>query len=51
MCYDEGQFSPLGFIHLACAKDYFETADILEHVLHFSPALYDAEREELRSIL
>ena len=49
--YDEGQFSPLGFIHLACAKDYFETADILEHVLHFSPALGDADREELRSVL
>ena len=49
--YDEGQFSPLGFIHVACAKDYFETADILEHVLHFSPALSNAEREELRSVL
>ena len=46
--YDEGQFSPLGFIHLACAKDYFETADILEHLLHFSSALSAAEREELR---
>jgi len=49
--YDEGQFSPLGFIHVACAKDYFETAGIEEHVLHFSPALSDAEREELRSVL
>ena len=49
--YDEGQFSSLGFIHVACAKDYFETTDILEHVLHFSPALSDAEREELRSVL
>ena len=48
--YDEGQFSPLGFIHVACAKDYFETNDILEHVLHFSPALSDAEREELRGV-
>ena len=49
--YEEGQFSPLGYIHLACAKDYFETADILEHVLHFSSALGDAERDELRSVL
>jgi hypothetical protein len=49
--YEEGQFSPLGFIHLACAKDYFETADILEHVLHFSTALGDADREELRGAL
>ena len=45
--YDEGQFSPLGFIHLGCAKDYFETADILEPLLHFSHALSDAEREDL----
>lgn len=49
--YEEGQFSSLGYIHLACAKDYFETADILEHVLHFSTALADADREELRSAL
>lgn len=49
--YDEGQFSPLGFIHLGCAKDYFETADIVGQVLHFSPALSDAERAELRSAL
>ena len=46
--YEEGQFSPSGFIHLACAKDYFGTADIIEHLLHFSPTLGDAEREELR---
>jgi hypothetical protein len=49
--YEEGQFAPSGFIHLACAKDYFGTADILEHVLHFSPALGDAEREELGRLL
>ena len=49
--YEEGQFSPLGYIHLTCGKDYFETADILDPVLHFSPALGDADREELRSAL
>ncbi len=49
--FKEGQFTPLGYIHLACAKDYFETADIVEHVLHFSTALGDADREELRSAL
>ena len=46
--YEEGQFSASGFIHLACAKDYFETNDILDPLLHFSPALSEAEREELR---
>ncbi|HVN33750.1 MAG TPA: hypothetical protein VMU96_00690 [Casimicrobiaceae bacterium] len=49
--YEEGQFSPSGFIHVACARDYFGTGDILGHVLHFSPALGDSERDELRRAL
>jgi hypothetical protein len=47
--YEEGRFSPGGFVHLECRKAYFETDDILEQVLYFSPALSDSEREELRS--
>jgi hypothetical protein len=47
--YEEGQFSAGGFVHLACANNYFETRDILEPVMHFSPALNDAEREALRT--
>jgi len=47
--YEEGQFSPAGFIHVACVKDYFGTSDILEQVFHFSPALDDAEREEVHN--
>jgi len=46
--YDEGRFSPGGYVHLGCRKAYFETDDILDQVLHFSPALSDPEREELR---
>jgi hypothetical protein len=34
-------------VHLACRKVYFETDEILDQVLHFSPALRDADREEL----
>ena len=49
--YDEGQFNASGFIHVTCAKDHFGTADIVGHLLHFSPALGDAEREELRSAI
>jgi len=41
-------FSPGGFVHLDCRKAYFETGDVLEQVLHFSPDLSDSEREELR---
>jgi hypothetical protein len=46
--YDEGRFSPGGYVHLGCCRAYFETGEILDPVLHFSPALSDAEREELR---
>jgi hypothetical protein len=47
--YEEGRFSPGGFVHFECRRAYFETDDILEQVLYFSPALSDSEREELRS--
>jgi hypothetical protein len=47
--HEEGRFSPGGFVHLDCRKAYFETDDdILDQVLHFSSALSDGEREELR---
>ncbi len=46
--YEEGRFSPGGFVHLDCRKAYFETDDVLDQVLHFSTALTDGEREELR---
>jgi len=49
--YEEGQFAPGGFVHLACRKEYFETDDILAPLLHFSPDLSDADRGELRSLL
>lgn len=46
--YEEGRFSPGGFVHLECRKAYFETDDVLDQVLHFSSALSDDEREALR---
>jgi hypothetical protein len=46
--YDEGRFSPGGFVHLDCRKAYFEADDIADRLLWFSPALTEAEREELR---
>ncbi len=48
---EEGNFSPGGFVHLACHRGYFEAGDITAQVLHFSPALDEAEREALRSAL
>ncbi len=46
--YDEGRFSPGGFVHLSCRTVYFETDDIADRLLWFSPALTDADRQELR---
>ena len=49
--YEEGQFNPSGFIHFGCRKEYFETEDILEQLLHFSHALDEAARAELKAAL
>ena len=46
--YEEGRFSPGGSVHLECGKAYFETDDLLDRLIWFSPALSDAEREDLR---
>jgi hypothetical protein len=46
--YEEGRFSPGGFVHLDCRQAYFETDDILDHVLCFSSALSEGDCEELR---
>jgi hypothetical protein len=49
--YQDGRFAPGGFAHLDCRQAYFETDDILEHVLHFSPGLSGDERAELKRAL
>lgn len=46
--YEDGRFEPGGFVHPRCREAYFETGDVLEQVLHFSPALSEGERDELR---
>jgi phage tail protein X len=45
--YEEGRLSPGGYVHLACRKVYFETDEVLDQLLHFSPTLSDTDREEL----
>jgi len=49
--YQDGRFAPGGFVHLDCRKPYFETDDVLAHVLHFSPGLSADERAELTRAL
>jgi hypothetical protein len=50
--YDEARFVPSGFIHLACARTYFEVTNaepILARVKFFSPALTAGDEEELKA--
>ncbi len=49
--YEEGRFSPGGYVHLGCRQDYFETDDLREAILQFSPTLSEVEREELTRAL
>ena len=49
--HEEGTFSPGGFVHLACRRDYFEAEDMLEQMLHFSRALGADDREALKRAL
>jgi len=49
--FEEGRFSPGGYIHLDCRKEYFEGHDVLAPVLHFSPDLGDEDRAELSRAL
>jgi len=46
--FEDGRFTPGGFVHLGCRRVHFESDDVLDQVLHFSPSLSEDEREELR---
>jgi hypothetical protein len=47
--FEEGRFTPSGFIHLTCRGNYFETEEgLLEPALHFSHALSEEDRRELQ---
>jgi hypothetical protein len=45
--YQEGRFEPAGFIHAACAREYFETTDVVDRVSHFAQ-LTDDQLDEIR---
>lgn len=47
--YEDGRFAPAGFIHARCAAPYFETADVLPRLRHFSPDLADPDLAELQA--
>lgn len=49
--HEDARFVPAGFVHLACADDYFGTEEIFERLLHFSPELDNTESAALASAM
>lgn len=54
--YEEGFFNPSGFIHVPCARDYFEAPELAapamsRRIRHFSPELDDAASAEIEALL
>ena len=45
--WQDGRFAPAGFIHAACAAAYFETAEVLDRLQHFTPDLTSTDLESL----
>jgi len=45
--YEGGRFTPGGYLHLGCRNAYFESNEVMEQILHFSPDLNHDERQEL----
>jgi poly(ADP-ribose) polymerase-like protein len=46
--YEDGRFLPSGFIHAACCRAYFETADVLGRVKRFSRNLSEDDLKDLQ---
>lgn len=49
--YEEGRFEPSGSIHLHCSRSYFDTNDVLDRLVHFTPGLSAGDLEEIRADL
>ena len=46
--YEDGRFTPSGFIHTRGASSYFETMDVMTRVKHFSTALSSSDLAEIQ---
>lgn len=49
--YEEGRFSPGGFVHCRCARSYFETDALLPRVRCFAPDLGEEDLRQLEAEL
>ncbi|MCZ6642823.1 MAG: hypothetical protein O7G86_17070 [Gammaproteobacteria bacterium] len=46
--FEEGMFNATGFVHVACAAQFFETAEILFYIEHFTEDLCPEDLEEVK---
>ncbi len=49
--FEDYRFSPGGYIHAYCARDYFETVDLVDRIRHLSPALSEGEIGEISAAM
>jgi hypothetical protein len=49
--FEEGRFTPGGFVHARCAGRYFQTTDILPRIRCFAPGLGEEDVQALRAEL
>jgi hypothetical protein len=49
--YEDGRFTPAGFVHPGCARAYFESADVIARIERFAPALGEADLAEIAALL
>jgi Poly(ADP-ribose) polymerase and DNA-Ligase Zn-finger region len=47
--YEDGRFTPSGYIHARCALEYFETPALMPRVRHFSPGLDESALADLEA--
>lgn len=45
--HEDGRFQASGFVHVRCAKEYFETSDVLDRLRHFGEGLSEGDVGEL----
>lgn len=49
--FEEYRFQPSGYIHAACAREYFGTTDLLERIRHFNRAYGPGELNDIEAAL
>ena len=49
--FEDYRFNPGGYVHAPCARDYFETGELLDRIRHFSPELDDRDLGEIAAAI